>query len=59
MWTEACYVDISLALELSAEEGLLVPGYRNPLPTEIDPYVIDLCKPVKVYVSPKAVKRGI
>ncbi|KAK6644708.1 hypothetical protein RUM43_000976 [Polyplax serrata] len=59
VWTEACYVDISLALELAGEEGLCTPGNKTLLPTEIDPYVIDLCKPVKVYVSPKPVKRGI
>lgn len=68
VWTEACTIDISLALDLTdVESGLglgtglagrkgTVAGVAKP---DGDPCVIDLCKPVKVYVSPKPVKRGI
>jgi integrator complex subunit 4 len=68
VWTEACTIDISLALDLTdVESGLgLGTGLTNRKGTAAgvskadgDPCVIDLCKPVKVYVSPKPVKRGI
>ncbi|XP_012253006.2 integrator complex subunit 4 [Athalia rosae] len=52
VWMEACNVEVSLAL--------LVPS--TPVcthPPLDDPCVIDLCKPVKVSVSPKPIKRGI
>lgn len=52
VWMEACNVEISLAL--------LVPSASpcNHAPLN-DPCVIDLCKPVKVSISPKPIKRGI
>jgi integrator complex subunit 4 len=68
VWTEACTIDISLALDLTdVESGLgLGTGLAGRKGTAVgvakpdgDPCVIDLCKPVKVYVSPKPVKRGI
>ena len=64
VWTEACTIDISLALDLTdVESGLglgSLAGRKGPgAKTDGDPCVIDLCKPVKVYVSPKPVKRGI
>ncbi|XP_076380143.1 integrator complex subunit 4 [Megalopta genalis] len=46
VWMEACNVEISLAL--------LVPSAALD-----DPCVIDLCKPTKVSIAPKPVKRGI
>ncbi|XP_054278169.1 integrator complex subunit 4-like [Macrosteles quadrilineatus] len=51
VWTEALYVDISLAMDLTELE----PGVSH----NQEPCCIDLCKPVKVYVSPKPVRRGI
>ncbi|XP_043515700.1 integrator complex subunit 4 [Frieseomelitta varia] len=52
VWMEACNVEISLAL--------LVPSSavctHSPLD---DPCVIDLCKPTKVSIAPKPIKRGI
>ncbi|EFN82695.1 integrator complex subunit 4 [Harpegnathos saltator] len=52
VWMEACNVEISLAL--------LVPSSsvctHSPLD---DPCIIDLCKPTKVSIAPKAIKRGI
>jgi len=68
VWTEACTIDISLALDLTDVESgrglgtglagrkVTAAGVAKP---DGDPCVIDLCKPVKVYVSPKPVKRGI
>jgi integrator complex subunit 4 len=68
VWTEACTIDISLALDLTdVKSGLglgtslanrkgTAPGVSK---ADGDPCVIDLCKPVKVYVSPKPIKRGI
>ncbi|KAJ8680914.1 hypothetical protein QAD02_016701 [Eretmocerus hayati] len=52
VWMEACSVDISIAL--------LVPSATpSPHPPLDDPCVIDLCKPTKISISPKQVKRGI
>ena len=48
VWMEACNIDISIAL--------LISPCNNPVD---DSCVIDLCKPTKVAISPKAVKRGI
>ncbi|GLH06977.1 Integrator complex subunit 4 [Gryllus bimaculatus] len=65
VWTEACTVDVSLALDLTEQEaGLLGPPGTSRrgaglLKPDLEPCVLDLCKPVKVYVSPKPVKRGI
>ncbi|XP_066588194.1 integrator complex subunit 4 [Prorops nasuta] len=51
-WMEACNVEISLAL--------LVPstGVCNHSPVN-DPCVIDLCKPTKVSIAPKPIKRDM
>ncbi|XP_045454266.1 integrator complex subunit 4 [Melitaea cinxia] len=47
VWTEPCGVDISVCL--AVEEG----GGRDAAP------LIELCKPVRVTVAPKPIKRGI
>ncbi|KAJ2943877.1 hypothetical protein O0L34_g8201 [Tuta absoluta] len=47
VWTEPCGVDISVCL--AVEEG----GPREPAP------LVELCKPVRVTVAPKPIKRGI
>ncbi|XP_075235890.1 integrator complex subunit 4 [Lycorma delicatula] len=58
VWTEACYVDISIVLDLSEHETGLVHTTQR-VTTSIEPCIIELCKSVKVYVSPKPVKRGV
>ncbi|KYN02203.1 PREDICTED: integrator complex subunit 4 [Cyphomyrmex costatus] len=52
VWMEPCNVEISLALLLPSSSICTHP----PLD---DPCVIDLCKPIKVSIAPKAFKRGI
>lgn len=52
VWSEACYVEISLCIELS--EG----DMNHRAHYGIDPY-LELCKPLKLYVVPKPIKRGI
>ncbi|XP_012528801.1 integrator complex subunit 4 [Monomorium pharaonis] len=52
VWMEPCNVEISLALLLPSSSICTHP----PLD---DPCVIDLCKPTKVSIAPKAIKRGI
>ncbi|KAG6455584.1 integrator complex subunit 4 [Manduca sexta] len=47
VWTEPCGVDISICL--AVEDG----SSREPAP------LIELCKPVRVTVAPKPIKRGI
>lgn len=52
VWMEACNVEISLAL--------LVPSSAVCMHSPLDdPCVIDLCKPTKVSIAPKPIKRGI
>lgn len=52
VWMEACSVDLSIAL-------LVGSGRSSTNQSVDDPCVIDLCKPTKISVSPKQVKRGI
>ncbi|XP_072743656.1 integrator complex subunit 4 [Anoplolepis gracilipes] len=52
VWMEPCNVEISLALLVPSSSICTHP----PLD---DPCVIDLCKPTKVSIAPKAIKRGI
>ncbi|KAH0944626.1 hypothetical protein HN011_000325 [Eciton burchellii] len=52
VWMEPCNVEISLALLAPSSSICTHP----PLD---DPCVIDLCKPTKVSIAPKAIKRGI
>jgi len=58
VWTEACHVDISLALDVSETQGALGANTRRFLAQgQPDPCVIDICKPVQVFVSPRPIKR--
>ncbi|XP_043476847.1 integrator complex subunit 4 [Leptopilina heterotoma] len=52
VWMEACNVEISLAL-IAPSSTMCTHSPQD------DPCVIDLCKPIKVSISPKAIKRGI
>ncbi|XP_011167338.2 integrator complex subunit 4 [Solenopsis invicta] len=52
VWMEPCNIEISLALLLPSSSICTHP------PVD-DPCVIDLCKPTKVSIAPKAIKRGI
>ncbi|XP_031778632.1 integrator complex subunit 4 [Nasonia vitripennis] len=52
VWMEACFVDISIALLVPSAQ----PCTHPPLD---DPCVLDLCKPTKIAIAPKQVKRGI
>ncbi|XP_029046253.1 integrator complex subunit 4 isoform X1 [Osmia bicornis bicornis] len=53
VWMEACNVEISLALFVPSSSAVCT---HSPLE---DPCVIDLCKPTKVSIAPKPIKRGI
>lgn len=59
VWSEACNVAVSLALAVpELDSG--PPGMKRPTSTSPpDPTVIDLCKPVNIYVAPKPVRKGI
>lgn len=57
VWSEALHVEISIVLDLSAVE---MESKRNIKGTsDKDKNLVQLCDPVKVYVLPKAVKRGL
>ena len=55
VWSEACFVELSLVLDLTDTEGPIIHSLQplNHL------CIISLCKPVKLHVSPKPVRRGI
>ncbi|VVC31823.1 Armadillo-type fold,Armadillo-like helical [Cinara cedri] len=53
-WSEPCFVELSLAFDLTETEGAL--AHVLP-PTQ--PCIVDLCKPVKLKVHPKPVRRGM
>ncbi|KAF7996987.1 hypothetical protein HCN44_005264 [Aphidius gifuensis] len=52
VWMESCNVEVSIAL--------LVPSTSTCLhSSNDDPCVLDLCKPTKVSIAPKPIKRGL
>lgn len=55
VWSEACFVELSLVLDVTETEGAI----SNLLQPLNQLCVISLCKPVKLHVSPKPVRRGI
>jgi integrator complex subunit 4 len=62
VWSEALHVEISIVLDLSATmHGEAEGGKRNAKGNgkEGEKNIIHLCQPVKVYVLPKGVKRGL
>ncbi|XP_044728880.1 integrator complex subunit 4 [Chrysoperla carnea] len=58
VWSEACNVAVSLAIAVP-ESDSGPPGLKRPSQAPPDPNVIDLCKPVNIYVAPKPVRKGI
>lgn len=54
VWSEACNVDISIALAIPEAD---MSKRKNSV--ESSPSLIDLCKPVKVSVAPKPIKRTL
>ncbi|XP_059099010.1 integrator complex subunit 4-like [Tigriopus californicus] len=60
VWSEALHVDVGVVLDLSALSGVKTNLMRKASTSLVDERrLIPLCDPVKVYVLPKAVKRGI
>lgn len=55
VWTESSHVELSLVLDLSQNEGPI----SHSMQTSIQPCILELCKPIKINIQPKAVKRGI
>ena len=57
VWTESCHVEVSLVLDVTDPE---VPtALKRWRGFSEDAFIVELCKPVRVLVSPKPVKRGI
>lgn len=54
VWSEACNVEISIALAVPEADGLKRKGSVDSSPT-----LLNLCKPVKVSVAPKPIKRTL
>lgn len=61
VWSEALHVEIRLVLDLSSGELESGSSKRRmgASAKDGDKSLINICEPVKVYVLPKAVKRGI
>lgn len=57
VWTESSHVELSLVLDVTEPEvPAALKRWRGFLE---DSFVIEICKPVRILVSPKAIKRGI
>ena len=57
VWTESSHVELSLVLDVTDPE---VPhSLKRWRGFSEESFVVELCKPVRVLVSPKPVKRGI
>lgn len=57
VWTESSHVELSLVLDVTDPE---VPSaLKRWRGFSEDSFIIELCKPVRVLVSPKPIKRGI
>ncbi|XP_045620866.1 integrator complex subunit 4 [Procambarus clarkii] len=57
-WSEACHVGLSLVLDLSDQE-VLAARRHCVVKTDDSATIIQLVKPVKVLVWPKAIRKGI
>ena len=55
---EACHVEINLALDFSESEAVSLKSNQKMI-AKTDEHSIDLCKPVKISISPKSIKKGI
>ncbi|EFX70011.1 hypothetical protein DAPPUDRAFT_328539 [Daphnia pulex] len=57
VWTESSHIELSLVLDVTDPE---VPSsLKRWRGFSEDSFIIELCKPVRVLVSPKPIKRGI
>lgn len=54
VWSEACDVDINIALAIPEADI----GKRKAV-ADSSPTLLDLCKPVKVSVAPKPIKKTL
>ncbi|CAG5095108.1 Similar to INTS4: Integrator complex subunit 4 (Homo sapiens) [Cotesia congregata] len=52
VWMEACNVEVSIALLVSSSN-------TSTYSPNDDPYILELCKPTKVSIAPKPIKRAI
>ncbi|GIY87435.1 integrator complex subunit 4 [Caerostris darwini] len=59
IWSESCHVEMSLVLDFSDTEASARNNQRNTGWLKIEDNTIELSKPVKVNISPKAAKKGI
>lgn len=59
IWSEPCHVEIGLVLDYSESELSAIRAPQKQTTNKMDDYLIDLGKPVKVYISPKLIKKGI
>lgn len=57
VWTESSHVEIALVLDVTDPE--VPPALKRWRGFSENSFIIELCKPVRVLVSPKAIKRGI
>lgn len=57
VWTESSHVELSLVLDVTDPE--VPPSLKRWRGFSEESFVVELCKPVRVLVSPKPVKRGL
>ncbi|KAH9369714.1 hypothetical protein HPB48_007681 [Haemaphysalis longicornis] len=60
VWSEALHVEMGLVLDFTDSEAAHSKGsssQRSGL--RVEDHTIELCKPVRVYIAPKPIKRGL
>lgn len=60
VWSEALHVEIGLVLDFSDTEAAHSKGaQKSGFGLKVEDQTIELCKPVKVYIAPKPIKKGL
>ncbi|XP_075535942.1 integrator complex subunit 4 [Dermacentor variabilis] len=59
VWSEALHVEMGLVLDFADTEVHSKGAQRSGLGLRSEDHTIELCKPVRVYIAPKPIKRGL
>lgn len=60
VWSEALHVEIGLVLDFADTDVAQSKGsQKTGLGLRVEDHTIELCKPVKVYIAPKPIKKGL
>lgn len=60
VWSEALHVEMGLVLDFADTDVAQSKGsQKTGLGLRLEDHTIELCKPVKVYIAPKPIKKGL